>query len=1389
MRHAKPNKFLAGVNALGFKSAALTALILGLAPLQAQAVESCNAAISIYGVEGPPTFFEGDRLTLKATIGAGQIRDSARVGGNDGENPFIDFTGIGYGVDCGGKRTMDNLSDCKPVGFGGGGDVGHNIEFEGVTYSDCPTDDPDELAKWPPLESNNIVPIPVLNGVVRQYYDPVLESGEKCNVDVTFTVKDLYKHDGKTETWVTQALGVPFDNYTPGDNSDDMLGTCSNGLGAGDYAKAQFEVQSCGIEVEKQVSLDGETWYDADDEASAPKLGPNDRAYYRLVVKNTGTADYVEDLTVVDTKLGVNTTVSPDFDENGEMIIGGPSTVFDVAEACAKQLEIGEGFWDNTASVEGTCRAAGEGNVSRVFAVDDDKAFINCLKTDPRLARVNIQKSTNGVDADDPANAPYIRQGEEVTWTYVVTNTGVEGLNIDSVIDDDEAVGNVTKSCDKWFLASEEQATCTAKGVAGLGLYKNTATVNATSAPSSKKVQDDDPSHYYGMVAAIDLTKTPEPAVYSEAGETITYTFKVTNLSNVPLTDVTVTDPLPNLYGLSCGSNSLAANGAVGDSTTCTAKYDITLADVNAGKVDNTATATGTAPNGDKPTDDASATISTSAFDRLTLVKTAVPLTYSAAGEVIGYSYKLTNAGTRTLYAPFSVFDDKIDGQGSDVDCPGTPASIDPGEYVTCTGSYTIVPADIGAESVTNRATGTAKDGDDGDVDSNEDTETVYYTGIVIFKKVHDGETFVNADTVEDAPTVYYPANASYQIIVRNIGAVALENVTVTDATLDVNHVIGNLPVGGEVSLASAEIEALFVEDACESTATLENTAVVTGNAATSGQTVGDSDKAFLVCIGMPEIAVEKLISIDGGSTYVEKAGPVEAEHGALYKIVVSNPGEVDLENVEISDPMIPNSPFYIGDLDAGASVTVTDGVLDTSGGKSWSDLNVAQVCGSSGMFDNTVTATGYSTENPSDNDSATDTATLVCVGKPDISITKDIAFSNEGPWLPADNPPYPDAVYDLQNPVPVWYRLTVKNESTKDIIEDVVVNDNTLDIKDFVPTGSLGKGILDKGESVVIESGELPALHVSSICAGTGEMANVASVEGYSEAGNIVQDSDKATVECFGEPALMVEKYVTDGVQTPTSTLLTALAPADAYYSIVLKNVGNVPLENVVINDDMLGIVNYVPKAGQADAGEMAVGEIVTITSGELEDLYVPTICDGYLEFENTVTAFGEDTTSSKTADAEDSVTLVCEVPVDICAEGGKPESLGFIYSALPYTDNLNAQDENIVEVDPYSPVFPSTADIKLFKKNGGGARNFIYTFEDVSIGSKFWIDGNSGVYPSGPGNKLYPNIYLEIWDDADTDGEAVQTIFFHGSCSEPLFVGDQFGGVTLYDYEHSQR
>ena len=43
----------------------------------------------------------------------------------------------------------------------------------------------------------------------------------------------------------------------------------------------------------------------------------------------------------------------------------------------------------------------------------------------------------------------------------------------------------------------------------------------------------------------------------------------------------------------------------------------------------------------------------------VSLVKTASPLTYSAVGDVISYSYAVKNTGNVTLAGPVTVADDK----------------------------------------------------------------------------------------------------------------------------------------------------------------------------------------------------------------------------------------------------------------------------------------------------------------------------------------------------------------------------------------------------------------------------------------------------------------------------------------------------------------------------------------------------------------------------------------------------------------------------------------------------------------------------------------------------------------------------------------------------------
>ncbi|WP_202912800.1 DUF7507 domain-containing protein, partial [Christiangramia aestuarii] len=73
---------------------------------------------------------------------------------------------------------------------------------------------------------------------------------------------------------------------------------------------------------------------------------------------------------------------------------------------------------------------------------------------------------------------------------------------------------------------------------------------------------------------------------YAEAGETISYTFSLTNTGNVTLNNITVTDPMVSVNG---GPINLAPGAS--DNTSFTATYTLTQADVDSGQVDNIATA------------------------------------------------------------------------------------------------------------------------------------------------------------------------------------------------------------------------------------------------------------------------------------------------------------------------------------------------------------------------------------------------------------------------------------------------------------------------------------------------------------------------------------------------------------------------------------------------------------------------------------------------------------------------------------------------------------------------------------------------------------------------------------------------------------------------------
>ena len=86
-----------------------------------------------------------------------------------------------------------------------------------------------------------------------------------------------------------------------------------------------------------------------------------------------------------------------------------------------------------------------------------------------------------------------------------------------------------------------------------------------------------------------EVVKSALPTTFDAPGTTITYSYVVTNTGNVAIGDIKVNDGLTGLSSLSCPTPELAA----GASETCTATYQTTQADVDAGNVVNTANVQG----------------------------------------------------------------------------------------------------------------------------------------------------------------------------------------------------------------------------------------------------------------------------------------------------------------------------------------------------------------------------------------------------------------------------------------------------------------------------------------------------------------------------------------------------------------------------------------------------------------------------------------------------------------------------------------------------------------------------------------------------------------------------------------------------------------------------
>lgn len=544
-------------------------------------------------------------------------------------------------------------------------------------------------------------------------------------------------------------------------------------------------------------------------------------------------------------------------------------------------------------------------------------------------------------------------------------------------------------------------------------------------------------------------------------------------------------------------------------------------------------------------------------------------------------------------------------------------------------------------ENVSN-ADGICRAGDPGVKASALDNAWVQCIGtpkIDIVKKISVdgvGGPYVDANDAGSAPTVVWPHDAWYQLVVTNTGTVDLKNVEVTDPTLGIaGAVVGNLAQGTSVTLAEGQIAALFAEDRCTNSGTFTNIASTSGASVETDQVVNDSDPAVLKCVGTPHISLRKQISVDGGSTWADADAvgdldvpSVAFPHGAMYRLIVKNDGTTPLDNVAVSDPDLVIASTPISNLAVGQEVIIGSGDIAA--------LTVATRCNSYGDFINTASVSGTSTETGAVVQ-ASNPAVLHCTGTPNIQIVKEISIDGGSTWSDANTiGTAPTAVY----PHDALYRLTVTNIGNVPL-NNVVVNDATLGIVNY-PVGSMAPGAI-----VVLNQAQIAALLVRDRCTHSGEFGNTASTSGNSaETGAPVNDSDPALLLCTGDPAIDIRKEISidsgatwhdanDAGSAPVATV-----PSGAWYRLIVKNVGNVPLTSVTVEDVVLGIP-------PTPIGPLAVLQEVTIGSGIIAQLNVATRCDSAGTFTNVARADGISADGIVTD--SDPAVLVCEAD-DLC-------------------------------------------------------------------------------------------------------------------------------------------
>ena len=446
--------------------------------------------------------------------------------------------------------------------------------------------------------------------------------------------------------------------------------------------------------------------------------------------------------------------------------------------------------------------------------------------------------------------------------------------------------------------------------------------------------------------ASISLHESSLQASFSGAGQTIDYHYLVTNTGREALSHITVADARTGLSFVSCPATSLAA----GSQETCTATYVTTSADVDAGSIVNTATATGTPLAGPNVTS-APSTITLTIPDQppgisVVLSVPADEMTYDAVGDVVHFHYDLTNTGDVDLD------DVAVTNSYAAVPTPDCATTLDALSSETCHAAYTVTQADLDAGHIVNTATAT------GTTDAGPVTGTSNTVTLSAIQKLA-GHIFLCLG----GPT-------NIEITGGTLGATGPQDIPTQPNPI---HPAVDVPSGDYTMTATNPPGYVLVNCAAPSGDTVNRIteAVISPDGGSATMTVpvpngGEGIGEFFVAPAHPGISLVKTAS----QPYYTAAGQT-----INYNFRVTNTGNIGLDNVGIKDELAGVTALSCPEavLAAGATETCTGTYTTTA-----ADVSAKSLV-------NKATAHGTPPHGDTVNSSASST-TLPLLG---ISVTK----------------------------------------------------------------------------------------------------------------------------------------------------------------------------------------------------------------------------------------------------------------------------------------------------------------------------------------------------------------------------------------------------------------